>query len=66
MDYRQRAQERAEKLGITSYRLSGSRMIYMVYFGVEGFYRVSHDLKTGAENRKHQKTTTQPYNYFVG
>lgn len=65
-DYEQLALLWAEKIGIYHYKVVGNCMRYVSYFGGEGFYRVCHNLDTGAETRKHQKTTKLEYNYFCG
>lgn len=57
---------RAEKIGVTHYEVRGSKMIYISYFGSEGFYKVTHDLLSGAETRRHQASTKKSYNYFCG
>lgn len=57
---------RACKIGVYEYKVKGNKMIYISYFGSEGFYKVTHNLDTGEELRKYQRTTKLPYNYFCG
>ena len=65
-DYEHEALIRAEKIGVYEYEVKGNKMIYISYFGSEGFYKVTHNLDTHEETRKHQDTTKKAYNYFCG
>lgn len=65
-DYEHLALLRAEDIGVYSYKVKGNKMIYISYFGREGFYRVTHNLDTHEETRRHQQTTKEEYNYFCG
>lgn len=66
-----------EKYGIYElYKEKGNVMTYYSYFGREGFYKVTVNVKTGKEIRKHLRYRKVPkflkgeygvrYNYFVG
>lgn len=66
LDYDTLGLLRAELTGVYEYKVKGNKMIYISYFGSEGFYKVTHNLDTGEETRKHQATTKQAYNYFCG
>ena len=66
-----------EKYGIYEiYSEKGNIITYYSYFGSEGFYRISINLKTGKETRKNLRYKKVPkflksdlgtkYNYFVG
>lgn len=58
------------------YKVKGNVITYYSYFGNEGFYKVTHNCKTGTETRKHLRYTKVPkflkgeygtkYNYFCG
>lgn len=65
-DYENLALLRAEYIGVCNYKVKGNKMIYLSYFGSEGFVKVTHNLDTGKETRKHQNTTKLEYNYFCG
>lgn len=56
----------AEKIGIYHFEVRGSKIIYISYYGSEGFYKVTRDLLSGKETRKHQASTKKKYNYFCG
>lgn len=64
--YEDKALSRAEHIGVYEYKVKGNKMVYISYFGSEGFYKVVHNLDTGEETRTHQNTTKLPYNYFCG
>lgn len=66
LSYDERALLRAEKIGVCEYEVKNNLMIYLSYYGREGFYKVVHNLDNGKETRTHQKTTSKKYNYFVG
>lgn len=67
-----------EKYGIYEvYSVKGNVMTYYSYFGGEGFYRITKNVVTGREVRKHLRYTKPPkflltpegytkYNYFTG
>lgn len=67
-----------EKYGIYElYKEKGNVITYYSYFGNEGFYRVTVNVKTGKETRKHLRYKKVPkflltpegwvrYNYFTG
>ena len=67
-----------EKHGIYElYKEKGNVITYYSYFGDEGFYRVTKNVVTGREVRKHLRYKTCPkflrtkegwirYNYFTG
>ncbi len=62
-----------EKIGIYAvHKRVGNIITYYSYFGNEGFYKVTHNVKTGAETRKHMIWRQTPkwlgnnYNYFCG
>lgn len=67
-----------EKYGIYElYKEKGNVITYYSYFGNEGFYRVTKNVVTGREVRKHLRYKKVPkllltkegwtrYNYFVG
>lgn len=57
---------RAEKIGVYDYEVKGNKMIYLSYFGYEGFYKVTHNLDTDTETRRHQASTKKSYNYYCG
>lgn len=59
---------RAEERGVYSfeYNHKTKKMHYISYFGSEGFVKVTVDVYTDKETRKHQKTTKKEYNYFCG
>ena len=58
------------------YSEKGNIITYYSYFGQEGFYKVTKNLKTGKETRKNLRYKMVPkflkselgtkYNYFVG
>ena len=58
------------------YAERGNVITYYSYFGREGFYKVTKNVKTGREVRKHLRYKKTPkflvtengvrYNYFVG
>lgn len=58
------------------YREKGNIITYYSYYGNEGFYRITKNVKTGREVRKHLRYKKVPkflfqegnakYNYFVG
>ena len=66
-----------EKHGIYQlYKEKGNVITYYSYFGEEGLYKVTKNVKTGRETRKHLRYKNIPkflvtpkgvrYNYFVG
>lgn len=66
-----------EKHGIYQlYKEKGNVITYYSYFGEEGLYKVTKNVKTGKEIRKHLRYKKIPkflvtpkgvlYNYFVG
>ena len=67
-----------EKYGIYElYKEKGNVITYYSYFGNEGFYRITKNVVTGREVRKHLRYKKVPkflltkegwtrYNYFVG
>lgn len=65
-DYNNLALLRAEHIGVCEYKVKGNKMVYISYFGSEGFVKVVHNLDTGEEKRTSQNTTKLPYNYFCG
>lgn len=66
MSHEELALEHAERHGIYPYKVVGNLMKWISYFGNEGFYKVTYNLDTKQETRKHQKTTRLEYNYFCG
>lgn len=58
------------------YKEKGNIITYYSYFGNEGIYKVTKNVKTGIETRKHLRYKNIPkflitpdgvrYNYFVG
>lgn len=59
------------------YKIVGDIITYYSYYGSEGFYKITHDIATGKEKRKHLKYKKTPkflitetgsvrYNYFCG
>lgn len=64
--YRHMALRHAENIGVYAYEVRGHKMIYISYFGREGFYKVERNLDTNAEKRTHQASTKKEYNYFCG
>ena len=58
------------------YKTVGNTIIYYSYFGREGFYKITKNIVTGREVRKHLRYTKPPkflvssngtrYNYFTG
>ena len=66
-----------EQYGIYNlYSEKGNIITYYSYFGDEGFYKITKNVKTGKEVRKHLRYKKTPkflrpaegvkYNYFVG
>lgn len=67
-----------EKYGIYEiYKVIGKNtIVYYSYFGSEGFYKITKNIATGKEIRKHLRYTKPPkflvtengtrYNYFCG
>lgn len=57
-----------EKVGIISvYSRKNDEIVYYSYFGNEGYYKVTKNVVTGAETRKHlNKKPNAEYNYFCG
>ena len=65
-DYEAIALAHAEEYGIYSYKVKGNIMKWYSFFRGEGFYKVTLNLDTGEEIRKHQNTCKHEYNYLCG